>query len=145
MSDVSTVASNAAHVDILWGALVGCTTLLAGVVGIMYHRINKDIEGESKARLKCHDDMQAKFDRGISSFAALGEKIVVIGEQIKALENKDSDAVKDLEAHECEATKTFNRLETDIKDLTRTLLVISIEHQRCMDREKKRDGVDLKL
>jgi len=137
MADVSMVTSNADHVDMLWKGLIGCSTLLVGVFGIMYHRINRDIEGESKARIKSCDEVQAKLDRGISSFALMGEQLVKIGEQIKSLENKDAESTKDLETHNIEAKKIIMAIQTDIKELSKSLLIITVEHEHCMAQQEK--------
>ena len=99
----------ATHPAEIWGALGGATTLIIGLVTVLWNRQNSDI--------KAHD---IKLDAGQAAFSGIGEKLVKIGEQIKALELEDSYEGEELD-----------RLELDIKDLNKRLLIIETEHKHC--------------
>lgn len=118
----ASAANNAEHLQILWGSLAGCTTLLVGVVGIMYHRINKDIEGESRARDKGYSDIQARLDLGVTAFTTMGKELVQLGQQIIALEKEDTYQGTELD-----------RLELDIKILVKQLTILETEHKHCKE------------
>jgi len=135
------VVSDKEHLAFLWSAFGGCATLIIALVAILYNRLNKDIDGESKARVKGYEDIQAKLDRGISTFSLMSNQLVQISEQIKTLEEKDSHSLKDLEGHQDESKKLFKTIQDELKEFHQILLIIKIEHERCMARYKKREDV----
>lgn len=99
----------------VWAALGGATTLIVGLVTVLWNRQNTDI--------KAHDE---KLTAGQTAFIGIGEKLVLIGYQLKALEKEDS--YQDGE---------MDRLELDIKALTKQLTILQTEHSSCPRRPPK--------
>lgn len=99
----------------VWAALGGATTLIVGLVTVLWNRQNKDIQA--------HDE---KLTSGQAAFVKIGETLVLIGEQLKALEKEDSYQGEELD-----------RLELDIKSLTKQLTVLETEHKNCQGRLPK--------
>lgn len=116
MAEPQTIA--AAFPAEVWTALGGVTTLAIGLVTVLWNRQNNDIK-----------DHTVKLDSGQQAFNGIGEKFVKIGEQLKSLEKED--------AYESEE---LDRLELDIKDLTKRLLILEIEHKNCTGRTQKNTG-----
>lgn len=103
----------AQHPTEVWAALAGSVTLIGVLVTALWSRQNNDI--------KAHE---IKLAAGQNAFTAIGEQLVKIGEQIKALEKEDAFT-----------SEEFDRLGLDIKTLDHDLTVLKTEHKNC--REKK--------
>lgn len=116
MAEPQTIA--AAFPSEVWTALGGSVTLVVGLVTVLWNRQNNDIK-----------DHATKLDTGQQAFNGIGEQFVKIGEQLKALEKEDVYEGEELD-----------RLEVDIKDLTKRLLILETEHKNCTGRTKKNTG-----
>ena len=111
MADQTTTAVAAQHPAETWAALIGSVTLIVGMVGVLYKRLNDDIKG--------HDD---KLNAGIKRFSEIGEKLVSIGEKIQSIEKEDAFELEEID-----------RLELEIKSLHSRLLIIETEHKDCRE------------
>ena len=102
--------------------LLGFTcTAIIGFLTLLYKRQNEDIKGAYDEA----DAANARLDEGQKAFTAIGEQLVKIGEQIKALEK--ADEASDIE---------LDRICLDIKNLDHDLTVIQTEHKDCVSRRK---------
>lgn len=95
-----------------------CTGIL-GLLTMMYKRQNEDIKGSYSEA----EAANARLDAGQKTFALIGEQLVKIGEQIRALEK--ADEATDIE---------LDRICLDIKNLDHDLTVIQTEHKDCVTR-----------
>lgn len=117
MAEPQTLAQT--HSAEVWTALVGSITVIGGLVTVLWNRQNNDI--------KAHE---VKLEAGQRAFTEIGEKLVLIGEQIKALQSEDAFEGEELD-----------RLEADIKDLNRRLTVLETEHNSCIPRRLSMKGM----
>ena len=102
--------------------LLGFTcTAIIGLLTLLYKRQSADIKGAYDEA----DAANARLDEGQRAFTAIGEQLVKIGEQIKALEKAD-------EASDTE----LDRICLDIKNLDHDLTVIQTEHKNCQEKKK---------
>lgn len=104
------IAVAAQHPTETWAALIGSLTAIVALVGILYHRMNKDIEGTVK-----------QLENGQIAFIGIGKELVKIGERIQNLENNGNIDDADM-----------GKLATDIRLLENRLLIIETEHKRCV-------------
>jgi len=119
MPDQTTMA--ATHPAEVWAALGGTVTIIMALTTYIWNRQNKDIKGIS-------DDIKSangRLDIGTTAFSGVGEQLVKIGEQIKALEKEDMYESEEMD-----------RLALDIKLLNNRLLVLETEHRSCPGRSK---------
>ncbi|MBV5327110.1 MAG: hypothetical protein JZU65_05645 [Chlorobium sp.] len=109
----------AVHPVDLWTALGASVTMIAGLVTYIWTRQNNDIKGISDDVKLAH----SRLDLGIGEFSDIGEQLVKIGEQLKALEKED-----------LYESQEMDRLDLDIKLLNNRLLVLETEHKNCKAR-----------
>lgn len=95
-----------------------CTGII-GLLTVLYKKQNDDIKGAYSEA----EAANVRLDRGHKVFTAIGEQLVKIGEQIKALEK--ADEASDIE---------LDRICLDIKNLDHDLTVIQTEHKDCIAR-----------
>jgi len=109
----------AVHPVDLWAALGVSVSMIAGLVTYIWAKQNTDIKGISdEVKL-----VNTRLDVGVKAFSGIGEQIVRIGEQIKALEKEDIYEGEEMD-----------RLDLDIKLLNNRLLIIETEHKNCKGR-----------
>ena len=97
--------------------LLGFTcTAIIGFLTMLYKRQNEEIKGAYGEA----DAANARLDEGQKAFAAIGEQLVSIGAQIKAL-NKADGAIN----------VELDRICLDIKNLDHDLTIIQTEHKNC--------------
>lgn len=96
-----------------WGALTASLGLVGTLVAVLYYRLNKDISAHER-----------KLDEGNKAFADIGNRLVALGEKIANIQT--GDVFTDEE---------FDRLDADIKDLTKRLTVLETEHNGCIPRQ----------
>lgn len=116
MAEPQTLA--AGHPTETWAALIGSITIIGGLVTVLWKRLNDDVKAQEQ-----------KLETGAQTFIDIGKRLVQIGEQIEALERED-----EFEGGE------LDRLELDIKDLQKRLLIIETEHKGCQERLNKLGG-----
>ena len=108
MSDPQTLAQS--HSTEVWAALIASLSGIGILITVLWNRQNADIK-----------DHANKLEAGQLAFTEIGHKLVLIGEQIKNLQEEDLfDGVE------------LGRLETEIRLLTARILIIETEHKNCV-------------
>lgn len=83
----------------VWKALLGSLTLVAGLVTILYNRLNKDIEAQSE-----------QLAVGADTFRRMGEVLVEYSERLKVLESAEVATEEDVEKLREEAKVMHDKL-----------------------------------
>ena len=90
----------------VWGALVGCFTVILGLIAVLWTRLNNDIKGH-----------ETKLNTGSEEFQDIREELVRIQEHIKTLK-----------ANELVTCTELDRITADIKTISDKLLVMKTQH-----------------
>ena len=110
----------AAHPTEVWAALGGTLTAIVVLMTYIWGRQNNDIKGISdEVNL-----LNGRLDAGVKVFSGIGEQLVRIGEQLKALEKEDSYQDEEMD-----------RIGLDIKILATHLTILETEHKSCQGRK----------
>lgn len=97
--------SLAEHVDIIWTGFLGAVAALMGLLGILYRRINSDING-----------LSVQLASGVAKFAEIDSKLAGIAERLGNIDRDDTSSdSKIVECREAvdEVRLALARLQTE--------------------------------
>jgi septal ring factor EnvC (AmiA/AmiB activator) len=122
-----------AHPTEMWATLGIMGAGLVGLIGVLYKRINTDIDGAYDDQTQLRDDFESTHEK----------TIIYTSDQIEKLKTDINGIGRELsrigqQAAQFATASTFtneemDRLEADIKDLNKRLMTIEVEHKHCLN------------
>jgi peptidoglycan hydrolase CwlO-like protein len=107
-----------AHPAEVWKALLTAVGIIGTLVGVLYYRLNQDILSQER-----------KLDDGNKAFIDIGNRLIALGEKVA---NLQTDGVY--------TNQEMDRLYEEIKELTRIVTVLKVEHDNCIPRKISMKG-----
>ena len=108
-----------AHPAEVWKSLLAAIGIIGTLISVLYYRLNKDISEHDK-----------KLSEGNKAFVDIGNTLIVLGEKIANIQTTGVFTDQELD-----------RIDLDIKDLTRRLTVLETEHNSCIPRKLALKGL----
>lgn len=108
-----------AHPTEVWKSLLATLGIIGTLISVIFYRLNKDIAEHSR-----------KLEEGNKAFVEIGNKLVSLGEKIANLQTSDVFINEELD-----------RINLEIKDITKKLTVLETEHYNCIPRKLSMKGL----
>lgn len=132
MADQAIIPLAQAHPTEMWATLGIVGAGLVGLIGVLYNRINKDIDGAYDDQTQLRDDFESTHEKMIiytsdqieklkTDINGIGRELARIGQQVAQFATAATFTNEEMD-----------RLEADIKDLNKRLMTIEVEHKHCL-------------